>query len=173
MTINNMIVSADGTIEIVGNQILINRNNVNRVILGEYRKTDGTTDYGLLIRGKDGKTIMLDSDGVHNAGITNGAIDNNKVADNANISGNKLDINSVIREVNTHGTETIKGTKVTVGDRTLDVELSTQKNTITEHGKELSSQKATIQALDSAIKLKVDSQTFTQSTQTINSNITR
>ncbi|MDK0798426.1 hypothetical protein P5E52_04820 [Clostridium perfringens] len=172
-TSKHRIVSADGTIEIVGNQILINRNNVNRVILGEYRKTDSTTDYGLLIRGKDGKTIMLDSDGVHNAGITNGAIDNNKVADNANISGNKLDINSVIREVNNNGTETIKGTKVTVGDRTLDVELSTQNNTITEHSKELSSQKATIQALDSAIKLKVDSQTFTQSTQTINSNITR
>ncbi|HHD2755563.1 TPA: hypothetical protein ACOTHC_001367, partial [Clostridium perfringens] len=94
ITSKHRIVSADGTIEIVGNQILINRNNVNRVILGEYRKQDNTTECGLLIRGKDGKTIMLDSDGVHNAGITNGAIDNNKVADNANISGNKLDINS-------------------------------------------------------------------------------
>ena len=37
-TSKHRIVSADGTIEIVGNQILINRNNVNRVILGEYRK---------------------------------------------------------------------------------------------------------------------------------------
>lgn len=172
-TSKHRIVSADGTIEIVGNQILINRNNVNRVILGEYRKTDSTTDYGLLIRGKDGKTIMLDSDGVHNAGITNGAIDNNKVADNANISGNKLDINSVIREVNNNGTETIKGTKVTVGDRTLDVELSTQNNTITEHSKELSSQKVSLTALDNALKFKVDSQTFTQSTTTINNNINR
>ncbi|MGM8304545.1 hypothetical protein [Clostridium perfringens] len=172
-TSKHRIVSADGTIEIVGNQILINRNNVNRVILGEYRKTDGTTDYGLLIRDKDGKTIMLDSDGVHNAGITNGAIDNNKVADNANISGNKLDINSVIREVNNNGTETIKGTKVTVGDRTLDVELSTQNNTITEHSKELSSQKASLTALDNALKFKVDSQTFTQITTTINNNINR
>ncbi|WP_243158275.1 hypothetical protein [Clostridium perfringens] len=172
-TSKHRIVSADGTIEIVGNQILINRNNVNRVILGEYRKIDSTTDYGLLIRGKDGKTIMLDSDGVHNAGITNGAIDNNKVADNANISGNKLDINSVIREVNNNGTETIKGTKVTVGDRTLDVELSTQNNTITEHSKELSSQKASLTALDNALKFKVDSQTFTQSTTTINNNINR
>ena len=170
-TSKHRIVSADGTIEIVGNQILINRNNVNRVILGEYRKSDGTTEYGLLVRAKDGQTIMLDGNGVHNAGITDGAIDNNKVADNANISGNKLDINSVIREVNNNGTETIKGTKVTVGDRTLDVELSTQKNTITEHGKELSSQKATIQALDNAIKLKVDNQTFTSATQTINRNI--
>ncbi|EOU1465304.1 phage tail protein [Clostridium perfringens] len=172
-TSKHKIVSADGTIEIVGNQILINRNNVNRVILGEYRKSDGTTEYGLLVRAKDGQTIMLDGNGVHNAGITDGAIDNNKVADNANISGNKLDINSVIREVNNNGTETIKGTKVTVGDRTLDVELSTQKNTITEHGKELSSQKATIQALDNAIKLKVDTQTFTQSTTIINNNINR
>lgn len=126
-TSKHRIVSADGTIEIVGNQILINRNNINRVILGEYRKSDGTTEYGLLVRAKDGQTIMLDGNGVHNAGITDGAIDNNKVADNANISGNKLDINSVIREVNNNGTETIKGTKVTVGDRTLDVELSTQK----------------------------------------------
>lgn len=116
---------------------------------------------------------MLDSDGVHNAGITNGAIDNNKVADNANISGNKLDINSVIREVNNNGTETIKGTKVTVGDRTLDVELSTQNNTITEHSKELSSQKASLTALDNALKFKVDSQTFNQSTTTINNNINR
>ncbi|MGG5461511.1 interleukin-like EMT inducer domain-containing protein [Clostridium sp. B9] len=172
-TSKHRIVSADGTIEIVGNQILINRNNINRVILGEYRKTDGTTEYGLLVRAKDGKTIMLDGNGVHNAGITDGAIDNNKVADNANIAGNKLDINSVIREVNNKGTETIKGTKVQIGDRTLDVELSTQKNIITEHGKELSSQKATIQALDNAIKLKVDSQTFTQSTTTINNNINR
>ncbi|NGT65524.1 hypothetical protein G6Z16_01275 [Clostridium perfringens] len=172
-TSKHRIVSADGTIEIVGNQILINRNNINRVILGEYRKLDNTTDYGLLIRGKDGRTVMFDSDGVHNAGITDGAIDNNKVADNANISGNKLDINSVIREVNSNGTETIKGTKVTVGDRTLDVELSTQNNTITEHSKELSSQKASLTALDNALKFKLDSQTFTQSTTTINNNINR
>ncbi|MGU8460668.1 phage tail spike protein [Clostridium perfringens] len=172
-TSKHRIVSADGTIEIVGNQILITRNNVNRVILGEYRKSDGTTEYGLLVRAKDGQTIMLDGNGVHNAGITDGAIDNNKVADNANISGNKLDINSVIREVNTHGTETIKGTKVQIGDRTLDVELSTQKNAITEHSKELSSQKASLTALDNALKFKVDSQTFTQSTETINSNINR
>ncbi|MDH2461409.1 phage tail spike protein [Clostridium perfringens] len=173
ITSKHKIVSADGTIEIVGNQIFINRNNVNRVILGEYRKSDGTTEYGLLVRAKDGQTIMLDGNGVHNAGITDGAIDNNKVADNANISGNKLDINSVIREVNTNGTETIKGTKVQIGDRTLDVELSIQKNTITEHSKELSTQKASIQALDNAIKFKVDTQTFTQSTQTINTNINR
>lgn len=170
-TSKHKIVSADGTIEIVGNQLLINRNNINRVTLGEYRKKDGTTDYGLVVRSKDGQTIMLDGNGVHNAGITDGAIDNNKVSDNANIAGNKLDINSVIREVNAKGTETIKGTKVTVGDRTLDVELSTQKNTITNNSKELTSQKASIKALDNAIKLKVDTQTYSNSISAINNNI--
>ncbi|WP_024615848.1 phage tail protein, partial [Clostridium sp. Ade.TY] len=53
ITSKHKIVSADGTIEIVGNQILVNRNNLNRVILGEYRKQDNTSDYGLLIRAKD------------------------------------------------------------------------------------------------------------------------
>ncbi|SQI03861.1 phage tail spike protein [Clostridium perfringens] len=171
ITSKHKIVSADGTIEIVGNQILINRNNVNRVILGEYRRADGTTEYGLLVRAKDGQTIMLDGNGVHNSGITDGAIDNNKVADNANISGNKLDINSVIREVNNNGTETIAGTRIQVGDRTLDVELSTQKNTITEHSKELSSQKASLTALDNALKFKVDEQVYRDSINTINNNI--
>ncbi|MDU2828593.1 MAG: interleukin-like EMT inducer domain-containing protein, partial [Clostridium perfringens] len=45
--------------------------------------------------------------------------------------------------------------------------------TITEHSKELSSQKASLTALDNALKFKVDSQTFNQSTTTINNNINR
>ncbi|MGU9269753.1 phage tail spike protein [Clostridium perfringens] len=171
-TSKHRVVSANGEVEIVGNQILINREGQNRVTLGEYVKDeDGTTEYGLLVRGKDGKTVMIDDSGVHNAGITDGSIDNNKVSDNANISGNKLDINSVIREVNDNGTESIKGTKVVVGDRSLEVELSEQKNTITEHGKEISTQKSEIQAMDDKISLKVDNQTFTEATQTITQSI--
>ncbi|MBY0754529.1 hypothetical protein K5V21_03565 [Clostridium sardiniense] len=167
------IASADGIIQITGNQILVNKNNSNRVILGEYIKTDGTTDYGLLVRGKDNQTVMIDGNGVHNAGLTSDAIKDNVVANDANIMGYKLNINSVIREVNENGTESIQGTKVQVGDRTLDVELSTQKNTITEHGKELSSQKATIQAMDKAIKLKVDEQTFKQNINGLNTELSK
>lgn len=167
------IASADGIIQITGNQILVNKNNSNRVILGEYIKTDGTTDYGLLVRGKDNQTVMIDGNGVHNAGLTSDAIKDNVVADNANIMGHKLNINSVIREVNENGTETIKGTKVQVGDRTLDVELSTQKNAITEQEKELSSQKLTIQAMDNSLKLKVDEQKFTQSIDGLNTNLSK
>ena len=127
------IASKDSAITITGNQLMVNdttntANPINRVILGKYT-SGSTTTYGLLIRGKDGKTVMLDGDGVHNAGITNGSIDNNKVADDANISGNKLDINSVVRSVN-GATEKIQSTVVQVGDRSLNVYLGEQTNTI-------------------------------------------
>lgn len=127
------IASKDSAITITGNQLMVNDTTnaaspINRVILGKYTNGIATT-YGLLIRGKDGKTVMLDGDGVHNAGITNGAVDNNKVADDANISGNKLDINSVVRSVN-WATEKIQSTVVQVGDRSLNVYLGEQTNTI-------------------------------------------
>lgn len=127
------IASKDSAITITGNQLMVNDTTnaaspINRVILGKYTNGSATT-YGLLIRGKDGKTVMLDGDGVHNAGITNGSIDNNKVADDANISGNKLDINSVVRSVN-GATEKIQSTVVQVGDRNLNIYLGEQTNTI-------------------------------------------
>lgn len=157
--------SQDAVMELYGNQIMVNDttdalNPQNRVILGEYNIGDGTTDYGLLVRGADGETIMIDSGGVHNAGITDGAIDNNKVADDANISGLKLDIDSVIRTVNENGTETIAGTKVQVGDRTLDIELSTQNQLITENITQISNQQSQINALDDKISLKVSSEEY-------------
>ncbi|MBU5293130.1 phage tail protein [Anaerosalibacter bizertensis] len=103
--------------------------------------------------------------------IAEGAIDNSKVAEGANIAGSKLDINDVI--ININGAETqIDGTKIQVGDRTLDVELSTQKLAIDENSQEISNQRAQIQALDNAIKLKVDNQTFNQYKATNDNNIT-
>ncbi|NWK12776.1 hypothetical protein HXZ52_16565, partial [Clostridium cadaveris] len=169
------IVSKDGEIQIEGYQILINDttnplNKVNRVLLGKYKKVDNTYEYGLVIRGKDGNTVMWDADGVHNAGITDGAVDNNKISDAANISGNKLDINSVIRSVN-GATEKIESTVIQVGNKTLNVLLQEQTNTITEHGKSLSTQEARITANENSIKLKVDTQTYSQDKTTINSSI--
>lgn len=168
--------SQDAVMELYGNQILVNDttdalNPQNRVILGEYPLGDGTTDYGLLVRGADGETIMIDSGGVHNAGITDGAIDNNKVADDANISGLKLDIDSVIRTINEDGSETIAGTKVQVGDRTLDIELSTQNQLITNNSTQISNQQSQINALDEQISLKVSSSDFEQFETTVSGKI--
>lgn len=122
--------SPDSSMQITGSQILVNDvsdalNPLNRIILGKYINSDKKTEYGLLVRSKDGQTIMIDGTGVHNAGITDGAIDNNKVADNANISGKKLDINSVVTQIN-EGETKISQTIVQVGDKTLDIALSEQ-----------------------------------------------
>lgn len=170
------IASKDSAITLTGNQLMVNDTTnaaspVNRVILGKYTSGSATT-YGLLIRGKDGKTVMLDGDGVHNAGITNGSIDNNKVADDANISGNKLDINSVVRSVN-GATEKIQSTVVQVGDRSLNVYLGEQTNTITEHGESLRTQAASIKAAQDSIKLKLDTQTWTTAKEEIDGKISK
>ena len=131
------------------------------------------TNYGFVVRGADGQTIMLDHRGVHNAGITDGAIDNRKVSENANISGKKLDIDSVIRTINEDGSVTIQGTKVQIGNTTLDVKLSEQNNLITEHTQRLNTQQAEITANTKAIKLKVDSQTYTQDKQAQQSTLNK
>ena len=163
--------SSNGEIQITGYQILVNDttnalDKKNRVILGKYIKGDAEK-YGLLIRGADGQTVMWDETGVHNAGITDGSIDNNKISDDANIEGYKLNINSVIRTINKDGTEVISGTRVQVGNKTLEVELSEQKNLITDNKTELSNQRSQIIANTEAIKLKVDNQTFTETTTQI------
>lgn len=128
--------SPDSSIEVTGSQILVNDttdalNPQNRVILGKYENATGDMEYGLLVRSADGKTVMIDGNGVHNAGITDGAINNNKVADNANISGKKLDIQSVVTEIN-NGETKISGTTIQVDDKSLSVVIREQAQKITE-----------------------------------------
>lgn len=160
------ILGPNGRFRIIGNklQVLDDKNGklYERIMLG----VDDNNKSTLALRGKDGQTTLIDENGLTDAGFTNGY---GKVKDNS-LDASKFDKNSIVRQLN-GSTETIKGTKVQIGDRTLDVELSTQKNTITDHGKELSNQKAIIQALDDSIKLKVDNQTFEESTNSINTNI--
>lgn len=166
-TINTALVtvaSADGAVEITGDQIMVNdvtdaSNPINRVIVGKYNVDSDTIEYGLLVRSADGQTVMIDGDGVHNAGITDGAVDNNKVANDANIAGSKLDINSVVTEIN-GATEKISSTVVQVGDKTLQVYLGEQENIIEEYGETLTSQAAQIAANEESIALKVSTQEF-------------
>lgn len=156
----------NGRLKILGNKLQIfddvNNKLFERIMLGINDKNRAC----LTLRATDGQTVLLTEEGLTKSGITDGF----GKADDNSLSALKLDKNSIVRQVN-GATETIAGTRIQVGDRTLDVELSTQNNTITEHGKELSSQKASLTALDNALKFKIDSQTFTQFTETINSNI--
>ena len=129
-----------------------------RVSLGDVNG-DGTI-YGLRVRGADGKTVLMDENGVKSEGITNGSITNDKISDSAEIDGAKLNINSVINKINTDGTEVINGTKINVDGQTLDVKLSTITNKQTSDGEKITQAQSQISANTNAIKLKVDNQAY-------------
>lgn len=136
----------------------VGANQVERVSLGDV-KGDGS-QYGLLVRGADGKTVIMDENGVTNAGITDGAITNDKINPDANIDGAKININSVITRINEDGSESIQGTKIDIEGTSLSTKLSNITTTQTAQGNKISEHSSKIAANESAINLKVDSQTY-------------
>lgn len=147
----------------------IGNNQVERVSLGDIFG-DGSK-YGFLVRGADGKTVIMDENGVKSEGITNGSITNDKINSNANIDGAKLNINSVVTKIN-GATTSILGTKIDINGTNLSLKLSQQDTTITEHKKTIDSHTTSIEANTNAINLKVDNQTYisdkTNFTNTLN-----
>src|SRR5699024_519785 len=140
-----------------------------RVSVGDVNG-DGSV-YGLRVRGTDGQTILLDENGVKSEGITDGSITNDKISDDANIDGAKLNINSVVSKINEDGTETIQGTKIEVDGTTLNTKLSTITNKQTEDGERITQAQSQITANTNAIKLKVDEQTYTTEKKDITSKL--
>ena len=131
----------------------VGSNQVERVSLGDVRG-DGS-QYGLLVRGADGKTVIMDENGVTNAGITDGAITNDKINPDANIDGAKLNINSVITKINEDGSESIQGTKIDIEGTSLSTKLSNITTTQTAQGNKISEHSSKIAANESAINLSL------------------
>ncbi|HJF35217.1 MAG TPA: hypothetical protein K8U79_04225, partial [Clostridium perfringens] len=161
---------SNGHLRIKGNRLQVFNGTGNqakeRVSVGDVNG-DGSI-YGLRVRGADGQTILLDENGVTNEGLTDGSITNEKISDDANIDGAKLNINSVVSKINEDGTETIQGTKIEVDGTTLNTKLSTITNKQTEDSNRITQAQSQITANTNAIKLKVDEQTY----QTDKTNMT-
>ena len=122
--------SEDGAMTITGSlqQFKDSDGNV-RIQIGK----DATGDFTFALYGKDGKGQLINQNGITASAIEDGLIVNDMVADNANISGSKLDIDSVIETINDDGTKTISGTKVYLDEQkqSLDVAFE-QLHTIIE-----------------------------------------
>lgn len=94
-TINTGKINLEGTngkLRIRDNRLQVFDNSstpIERVSLGDVNG-DGTS-YGLRVRGKDGTTILYDENGVYSEGITDGAITNQKIGDNA-VDSRKLNL---------------------------------------------------------------------------------
>lgn len=164
---------ADGHLRLKGNRMQVFQGVGNqakeRVSVGDVNG-DGTV-YGLRVRGADGQTILLDENGVKSEGITNGAITNDKINEDANIDGAKLNINSVINKINTDGTEVIQGTKVEVDGTNLGVKLSEITNKQTLDSERITQAYSQIEANENAIKLKVDEQVYTSDKNDMSSKL--
>lgn len=103
--------SSSGKLQIVGNTIQIKDvNNTVRVQIGE----DGKSDYGIYVTDVDGKIMFTSYDGLHEDGIKSGIIKNDMVADDAHISGSKLDISSVIDGINADNSTYLNTSKVVI-----------------------------------------------------------
>ena len=154
---------ANGHLRLKGNRMQVFQGVGNqakeRVSVGDVNG-DGTI-YGLRVRGADGQTILLDENGVKSEGITDGSITNDKINEDANIDGAKLNINSVVSKINEDGTEVIKGTKIEVDGTNLNAKLSTITNKQTEDSERITQAYSQIVANQNAIKFKVDEQTYT------------
>ena len=169
------VVGPNSNLKISGNRLQvftgIGSDQFEIVSLGDVNG-DGSI-YGFRVRGADGETILIDENGVKKEGITDGSITNEKISDNANIDGSKLDINSVVRNINKDDTEVIQGTKINVNGTNLETKLSTITQKQTEDSERITQAYSKITANENKINLKVDNQTYQTDKNNINTTLNK
>ena len=127
-TNNVKIQSADGSMVINGTtQQFKDKNNKVRIQIGK----DAQGNFTFALFSQDGVGVLIDETGIKSGAVPNGLIVNDMVSNNANISGSKLDINSVVSSIN-NGTTTIKGTRIQLDEQgqSLQVAFSQLKNKV-------------------------------------------
>ena len=125
--------STDGSMVLTGSvQQFKDENGVTRIQIGK----DTGGNFTFILYDESGTGVLIDEDGIKSSNaIADGLIVDAKVADNANIAGSKLDIASVITEVNNDNSTTIKSNKIYLDEQGQSLEvafnsLKTQVETI-------------------------------------------
>ena len=110
----------NGNLLIKDNTIQIKDGNKTRVQIGK----DASDDYNMYVWDATGK-LMFDATGLKADGIKNQIIRNDMISDNANINGKKIDINSLVTEVNKDSNTTLmKASKVALDTTGQSLEVS-------------------------------------------------
>ena len=120
-TNNVSIQSNDDSMILQGNlQQFKDENGKVRIQIGK----DAQGNFTFVLYDENGTGQLINQNGIQSSdAIADGLIVDAKVAENANIAGSKLDINSVVTEIN-NGTTTIKGTKIYLDDKKQTLELA-------------------------------------------------
>ena len=128
-TTNLTVHSSDGKSKWSDNTIQISDANRVRVQIGK----DASNDYSMSVWDKNGNLIW-DALGATENTIQRKIIRDGIIADDANISGSKLDINSVIKEVNGSTTK-LKSSTIVMNDKnqTLDVVFNEVETTVADN----------------------------------------
>lgn len=128
-TTNLTVHSSDGKSKWSDNTIQISDANRVRVQIGK----DASNDYSMSVWDKNGNLIW-DALGATEKTIQRKIIRDGIVADDANISGSKLDINSVIKEVNGSTTK-LKSSTIVMNDKnqTLDIVFNELETTVADN----------------------------------------
>lgn len=164
---------ANGNLKLRGNRLQvfegIGSSQLERVSLGDVND-DGTV-YGLRVRGADGNTVLYDENGVYREGITDGSINNDKIAGDANIDGGKLNIHSVITNINENNTGTIHGTKVDIDGESVTSKIFNIELNQNEHSETIERQQSEINQNKEQIELKVSNQKYTEDMSSMTSKL--
>ena len=128
--INTMLVeigSENGNLSIKDNTIQIKEGTTIRVQIGK----DANGEYSMYVWDKSGSLMFDAIQGLHAPGIKTGIIRDDMVADNANIAGTKIDIQSLVTTIN-GGITKIDSSIVQMDSagQTLKVAFSTMTNTV-------------------------------------------
>lgn len=139
--------SDDGKSTWRDNTIQIADANRVRVQMGK----DASGDYTLAVWDAEGKLIW-DALGATENTIQRKIIRDDVVADDAAISGSKLDIESVVKEVN-GATTKLKSTTILLDDKnqTLDVVFNEMESTVSENSEKLSTHTTSISTMQGQI----------------------
>ena len=146
--------SEDGGMRISGaTQQFTDKNGNVRIQIGR----DASNDFTFALYGEDGQGQIINQNGITASAIADGLIVNDMVSDNAAISGGKLDISSVVTEINNDNTTTINSNKIYLDEQNQSLEvafksLKTQVDTIKDIDSDLTTITDKIQSNTSKIE---------------------
>lgn len=143
---NKRLVIADNTIQ------LSDDSDIVRMQMGE----DASGRYNIIIRNSS-EEVIFDAVGVTEKGYHSGSIKNIAVADNANISAGKLNIDSLFSVINDDSLHTLKSSKIYLDSeaQTLDVAFSTMTTNVANVTNTAISQGTQISAIQGQINSKI------------------
>ena len=160
-TNNVNISSKDGSMLLQGSlQQFKDENDKVRIQIGK----DTTGNFTFILYDENGTGVLIDETGIKDSSaLGDGLIVDANVSDNANISGDKLDIDSVFSEMN-ESTSTLKSTKIYLDDKgqTLDVAFNNMSTTVEDTKEQVETNATDISVAQGQISSLISNTTITK-----------